>query len=344
MVVRDASRNMKTFEEFLNHLETQDFVEAHFLNDKYDSDAEYTAPRKVTGSNMAVLLRDGAAREINCLNLKIWKEKSTPECLLGLPDYHILTHIRDCVDLKDTVDSGKASQVLIRDLSNCAFFHLLGLVGAFSFPHADHHHTITTAFAENKACEKMWYTYRPLTKDQYKAWVQAKTVAPDTTPYPIYLRQGDLYFQPGGYVHGPYTLAHAFMTGTMHLAAFANHLASMLEQSIIEYANGHVTNEEPAFEFTSKVEKVLQIWRQRSGPYTWGTDAELAVCERLLQVWSRGRRIHFHTYDLQAYKQLESSKDEFCCTCSNGSCTNCVCYKRGQQCGSCKSINYENHM
>lgn len=143
---------------------------------------------------MATLLRDPDAREINCLNLKIWKENPTPDCLVDLPDYQILTHIQDCAGADDHIDNGKASQVLVRDLSSCAFFQILAVASTFSLPHAGHNYTVTTAFAENEECGKLWYTYEPLTKEQYQGWAQGDRYSkgPDAELFPIYLRQGDL--------------------------------------------------------------------------------------------------------------------------------------------------------
>jgi hypothetical protein len=116
IVVRFASRHLKTFEQFLVHLETQNFVEVHFLNRDQKTTANFVVPDPVSGQEIT------EEREMDCLNLKIWKENPTPQCLVDLPDYQVLSHIRDSAGADDQIDSGKASEVLVRDLSNCVFF------------------------------------------------------------------------------------------------------------------------------------------------------------------------------------------------------------------------------
>ena len=74
------------------------------------------------------------------------------------------------------------------------------------------------------------------------------------------------------------------MTGTMHLATFSSFLIGMLQQSIVEIQYAHITNENHAIEFISKVENILNLWQFRSGTYTWGTAEELQLCEDLLLV------------------------------------------------------------
>ena len=67
---------------------------------------------------------------------------------------------------------------------------------------------------------------------------------PDARSFPVYLREDDLYIQPGGTVHGPYTLSPAFKTGKMQIWTHGDSLISAVEQSIVEYEHGHITSEE----------------------------------------------------------------------------------------------------
>jgi hypothetical protein len=58
IVVRFASSHLKTFEQFLVHLETQNFIEVHFLNRDQKTTANFVVPGPVSRQEIARILRD----------------------------------------------------------------------------------------------------------------------------------------------------------------------------------------------------------------------------------------------------------------------------------------------
>lgn len=263
-----------SIETYLSYLSTKDGIDVHIYSPTVDGGGRYLLPLQLAATEAIKLFRDKSAGPVNFLNLDIHKQNEVPSCIAGLPAYSILR------DIREYNDSGKRTTHNPADLTSCVGFHILGKQGVFSNAHVDHHGVMTTVYCDEG--EKIWLTYPRLSKEEQDRWATSDDVFPQPPPFPIYLDKGSLLIQPAGQVHAPYSLEDVLMTGTMHWDS--RRMVQVLQQSHHEQQYPKVTNEDAAQEFTSKLEIIERLWKQRHQHWPWGSDEDLVEFSRLLRV------------------------------------------------------------
>ncbi|EEU34546.1 uncharacterized protein NECHADRAFT_88830 [Fusarium vanettenii 77-13-4] len=294
---------------YLSYLESQPAIDVHDFGAMYSEQGHQ--PQQWPSQDATRRFREPEPGDcaINLLNLAGVKKNPVPECLVNIPDYHIITDVSrsgngkrmklgDQPPKSGKRSKGKAEGAIPIDLTASTHFQLLATRGAMHLPHVDLHHVITTAFCEDG--EKLWVTWPGLHLEDLKKWL-------DTGVYPangiaLYLEQGSTMVQPGTTLHAPLSLTNVLMTGTMHW--HPKSMVRVMEASRFELENPHVTNEEMSGEFRDRVQAILAASEANSGPWTCLSKDELAKCKQELTYFHGG------------------------CPCTI-SCQNCRCKKRG---------------
>ncbi|RMJ20317.1 hypothetical protein CDV36_000137 [Fusarium kuroshium] len=294
---------------YLSYLESQPALDVHDFGAMFSKQGHQ--PQQWPSQDATRRFRDPEPgdRAINLLNLAGVKKNAVPECLVNIPDYHIITDvgrsgngkrmkIGDQPAKRGKRSKGKADGAIPIDLTASTHFQLLATRGAMHLPHVDRHRVITTAFCEDG--EKLWVTWPGLHLEDLKKWLdtgvyQANGIA-------LYLEPGSTLVQPGTTLHAPLSLTNVLMMGTMHW--HPKSMVRVMEASRFELENPLVTNEEMSSEFRDKVQAILDASEANSGPLTRLSKDELAKCKQELTYFHGG------------------------CPCTI-SCQNCRCKKRG---------------
>ncbi|KAL2669873.1 hypothetical protein Neosp_015170 [[Neocosmospora] mangrovei] len=234
---------------YLSYLESQPAIDVHDFGAMYSEQGHQ--PQQWPSQDATRRFREPEPGDcaINLLNLAGVKKNPVPECLVNIPDYHIITDVSrsgngkrmklgDQPAKRGKRSRGKAEGVIPIDLTASTHFQLLATRGVMHLPHVDRHHVITTAFCEDG--EKLWVTWPGLHLEDLKKWL-------DTGVYPangiaLYLEQGSTLIQLGTTLYAPLSLTNVLMTGTMHW--HPKSMVRVMEASRFELENPHVTNEE----------------------------------------------------------------------------------------------------
>ncbi|KIW21853.1 uncharacterized protein PV07_12726 [Cladophialophora immunda] len=276
----DSPGRVLTRDEYLRYLSTKPTIDVHKYDTRVDETGKYLLPEKMKSADAMRVFQNQEGWPVNFLNLDLYKQNEIPPCIANIPAFSILR------DTREQNQSGKRSRSQPSDLSSCVGFQIFGKTGVFSLPHRDHHGVITTVLCEEG--EKLWLIYPELTDEELHTWAIGLDIAPRPAPYAIYLSPGDLLIQPPGRVHAPYSITDVLMTGTMHWDS--RNMVRVLLLSLYERDHPKITNEEPAREFSRKLEYIQSLWDDGAKAYPWGTKEELAVFSQLRKVWETGKR------------------------------------------------------
>jgi hypothetical protein len=227
--------------------------------------SEFISAEPFTGQEAVDIFRSPDPMPCNFLDLQIHKPNPQPWFVAQHRDLQIMR------DIPEHNIAGKQSETVLSDLSNCDAFHICAKAGAFTMPHMDHHHVTTIITCEEG--EKLWLIWPQQTDEELRTWAKDGQYCPSFRPFAVFLRPGDILVLPPGRVHAPFSPTDVLMTGTMHW--HSRHLVGVPIQSLLEVEHPTVTNEEPAKEFIGKMKNIAKFWRDRKGPWEFGTDDQL---------------------------------------------------------------------
>lgn len=255
--IQNAYPPLLTMESFLNELEVRSEADAQ----DYDapvSGEEDEMTERMSGTEV-VRLFGLAEKCLNLLNLECVAQNVIPACLASIPAYNVLTTV------KEDNSAGKKVVSTLRDLTNCATFHISANANAYSLLHEDSYGKYTSVHDEFG--EKPWPTWPRLTASESEEWRNAPnqgyTYFPTLEGMFLYLGPGDLLIMPSNTPHAPYTMTDCLMTGTQHFhsESILEHMRSGIEE--LRFPN--FTNELPAREAPIKFEKLMERWRAGGG-------------------------------------------------------------------------------
>lgn len=275
MIIRGARDPSLTIASFLHELEGRTTV------DVQDQDAPIGvtkgAPQAFSGKDTARRFKE-PNRHDNLLNLECTVANPTPCCVAKIPSLNILANV------KDDNNAGKKARTKIRDLTNCATFHVCARCGAHSLLHHDSYGKVTTVFCEEG--EKAWPCCPTFTDSELQAWKVAQEhedgllYRPSLKLMFLYLGPGDLIIMPSNTPHAPYTMTDCLMTGTQHF--HSETILDHINAGISELDCPNITNEEPSTEAVAKFKAILRLWDEGNLAYKFpGFDVLKTAKERL---------------------------------------------------------------
>jgi hypothetical protein len=258
---------------YLEYLTTKEALEFHRFDQITSNDA-LVYPDSERGEVAVYYFLEETIGEINFLSLEGFKGNPIPACIADVPAYSVLLA---------KAKSGKALVGEPDDLNSSASFQILGKKGAFSLPHRDRHHVLTTIF--NDHGEKLWLAYPRLEREALISWVRGQAASPEASPFPLFLQSGDLLIQPPGTIHTPYSMTDVLMTGTMHWDS--RQMVEILRETQFERHYPTVTNEDWSIEFCGKIDYIKSLWEGGRGIWPWPKDeGALHAFQALYQVSS----------------------------------------------------------
>ncbi|KAF2181253.1 hypothetical protein K469DRAFT_671425 [Zopfia rhizophila CBS 207.26] len=289
-------------DEYLTYLSTKPTIDVHNYGEDINAREKYIHPTRMSSADAIKLFRDPDTEPVNFLNLAGYRPNPVPACMANLRQYSIL---RNTMEYDQ---SGKATEVHPNDLSSCTSFEILGKAGAFHLPHMDHHGVITSVRSEEG--DKLWLEWSALQEDEIISWGCTHVLA--LPSFPVYITDGDIFIQPGGRVHSPFSLTDVHMSGTMHWDSRS--MVPVLKQSLLELQYPTITNEEPAKEFNLKLARIGELWNTHNPYYPWADEES---------------RTEFNTF----HKDWLAKTQPGCnCTTRCGS-RKCNCVKNNVRCG-----------
>lgn len=259
--LRKTPQDNWTMEEFFLYLRTFDDVHVHAFAQERPAHEQYALPIKMK-TQAAIEALQAPDGWINLLDLHDPGENRTPAYLLNLRQY------RPMLELRETNSCGKIIDPGPRDFSSCQSFGIVGSRGVFSFKHQDHGGVVT--FATVQRGRKLWLSYPHQDPLDTKHW--AFFGEPVGKPFPISLNTGDDLIQPQGRPHAPLSLTCVWMTGLMRLDS--RDMARSAYLTVAETYHGHLTNEEPALEWSNKGKRMHELWANGDPVYPWSTKPE----------------------------------------------------------------------
>lgn len=242
----------ESLQDFLEALRTYPTLDAHY----FEVDDVARHPISKEASVVIDDFKKGDRGPINLLNVQ-GPIQNPPICLDDWR-FNILETIFE------NYYAGKREREPYRDLSTSSRFYLLGSEGSFSLPHIDRHGVMTSVLC--KEGEKLWILWPNRGVEGVEEWAKSAS-DPDGAPIGILLEEGDLLIQPSGTVHAPTSVTDCWMTGTMHWDIL--NLPESMHLTELELEYRHITNEDPAKEFRSKIKKIEELWRGQMGPWQW---------------------------------------------------------------------------
>lgn len=260
----------------MSYLQSFPSVDVHDFGDILSGGM--VTPRSVESKTAIAMFEDQSRGPINMLNLGGCKPNPVPSCMSGLQHYDILEHTRG--------SSGKLEQHIISDLTDSTKFQLCGKKGAYSMPHIDRHGVLTTVFDDDGL--KLW-PFWPASG--LKSWAESGTI-PTEPGIGLFLYPGCTLIQPRGTIHAPLSISNVLMSGTMHWDS--RNMLDVLQLSLLEKESPHITNEDTAKEFLSKVQIIDELWRKECPAWTWGPSEDYERYSVLVEVshdclWNKRR-------------------------------------------------------
>lgn len=308
-------------ESYLRYLETKHNVHIHAYADVHQPSGTGTTPPflvpvALSGSDAVSLFRSTTTNGMptNILNLDGYKANPQPWFLASQDNFQVMRTV------KEDNHAGKPDRAAEADLSNSSTFQLCASKGAWSMPHIDRHGVTTSVFCDSG--EKIWLVWPHMMRSCLKSWAGSQDYCPPLRPMVVYLRPGDLLIMPPSTVHAPYSLTDVIMTGTMHWdSRYMVHVPAI---SLLETDYPTVTNEDPSLECVKKLRVIEKCWRDKQGPWEFGTTDNLNLFSRRLDVSiPPSRHCHLLLIPLQALE-----KRMVRCSCVN-TCKGkrCPCHK-----------------
>jgi hypothetical protein len=243
---------------------------------------------------------------INCLDLAGSTLNPNPLCYLGVPSLHLLAKVAS------GGHGGKLHYIRNTDLAASQSFNLLGKAGAWSMPHIDR--TGVLSSVEGIVGNKLWLKWPGLSiaqlerwdesaadvphdyqeascssldKHAFADWQQRYALAPCISPIATLIGRQDLFLQPSGMLHSPYSITDVLMHGTMHWDS--RDIGRIMEFSMLETAHRTVTNEDQPNDFYHLMQRsIYKMMEDKEGVscFQWPDDAMKVKTCRLFEVCS----------------------------------------------------------
>jgi hypothetical protein len=210
---------------------------------------------------------------LNFLNLAGYKANPIPQCFEGLPAYSILR------DVQSDLRSGKKSERLLSDLSECCSFQICSKRGSFSLPHVDQHGVITAVFCDEG--EKIWNMWIGLGIDALREYAESESL-PASPCTSLILYPGCLLIMPSGTLHAVWSPTDVLLSGTMYWDSRDMLRVAQLTECTAKAS--HLSNEDIAEEFGGKIKKIAELWEENSPAWPWGPANFLSQFKDLVEV------------------------------------------------------------
>ncbi|KAM0433218.1 hypothetical protein ACHAQK_009267 [Fusarium lateritium] len=263
VVIRQYQQTGLTIDVFLAKLKTRGGLDIHDFG--VDEKKGYVPSRIESAEAIKTFQerREGHEHPYNLLNLSSMKDNM------------------EAIQLTKK-ETGKGAEIQ-GDLDESVSFHLLATKGAAHLPHIDRHGVYTTALNEEGL--KLWVVWPNMTLEQLQSYHSDNPQEQGKLPFPgvaVFLRPGDMLFQPPNTLHMPITLETCLMSGTMHW--HTSHLRDILLYSKEAVERPAVTNEAMSDQLVPKMERLLHMWDGGFDLCTWPPDSHRQECGDLLDV------------------------------------------------------------
>lgn len=258
-------------DHYLAFLRTRTSIDVHLFDVPLPR-GDYVLPRRMSTKEAVGRFRHSDS-PLNFLNLAGHKANPVPRCFEGLPAYSILR------DVPSDLWSGKKGERLVSDLSECASFQICSKRGAFSLPHVDQHGVVTAVFCDQG--EKVWNMWTGLGIDALREYAESDSL-PTTPCTSLVLYSGCLLIMPSGTLHAVWSPTDVLMSGTMYWDSRDLLRIAQLTQCTAEFP--HLSNEDVAREFASKMDKIAELWEANSPVWPWGPADHLGQFKDAVEV------------------------------------------------------------
>jgi hypothetical protein len=245
---------------------------------------------------------------LNCLDLAGTAPNPDPPCYVRIPSLHLLGKVAA------GGHGGKMHYMRNNDLAASQSFMLLAKAGAWSMPHIDRSGVLSSV--EGIEGKKLWLTWTALTIEELEAydesaadaprayqeappsrsndeaftkWQQNYASAPRIHPIAPLIDAGDVYLQPSGGLHSPYSFTNVLMHGTMHWDS--RDIERIMQLAMLETHHRPVTNEDEPNDFYHLMQRAMYKMREdrsstASGGFEWPESNGKTKSEELFEVRS----------------------------------------------------------
>ena len=294
---------------YLDVLATKKDVNVHIYYDAPPKNKKFSVPKLMSGKQAIEALQSNKPANI----LDIRGGSIQLECLDSNSEYSILDDLAfGGLDSNDTI--GKEITALGEFIRTT--FSLISNPPAWSDWHCDRHGTVTAIKCEYG--NKGWFMRPGLLKDEREQWKREQVL-----PLPaiaVGLKEGDHLLMPPSTPHGPMTLPSGKvpdvckMSGRMHLSLHG--LVNSVEQTLEDEENSAGTNEPTAKDFWEVMERIWNLWGNRSPAWEWPPDDQYTQFSGIIQE-RKARQQELKTH---------------ACKCKGGCGKACGCVKKRSPC------------
>jgi len=258
-------------DQYLAFLSTRTSIDVHAFDVPMPK-GKHVLPLQMPTGEAIRRFRD-SQHPLNFLNLAGYKANPIPQCFEGLPAYSILR------DVQSNLRSGKKSERLLSDLSECCSFQICSKRGSFSLPHVDQHGVITAVFCDQG--EKIWNMWIGLGIDALREYAESESL-PASPCTSLILYPGCLLIMPSGTLHAVWSPTDVLLSGTMYWDSRDMLRVAQLTECTAKVS--HLSNEDIAEEFGGKIKKIAELWEENSPAWPWGPANCLSQFKDLVEV------------------------------------------------------------
>jgi hypothetical protein len=252
---------------------------------------------------------------LNCLDLAGTTLNPDPPCYVRIPSLHLLRKVAA------GGYGGKMHYMRNNDLAASQSFMLLAKAGAWSMPHIDRSGVLSSV--ECMEGKKLWLTWTGLAIEELEAydesaadapracqetppsrtndaaftdWQQNYASAPRIRPIAPLITAGDLYLQPSGELHSPYSSTDVLMHGTMHWDS--RDTERIMQLAMLETHHRSITNEDEPNDFYHLMQRTMYKMREDkrctgNGGFEWPDSNKKKKSEELFEVRSRQGGLYY---------------------------------------------------